>query len=185
MALRPAIQRQLFILQAGTDDLFTYLESLPEPLLNMKPHHVGWSALQAVNHIYLAERLSIQYVQYKLAKGDAFPVIRPDAWLRSMVLKWILWSPLKFKSPKPIDMRGDHFEVLSVAELRENWDALRRELTQLLETHEPSLRWRLSYKQPYAGRLTLKQMLVFFRDHLRHHDRQIRKIVRSVGNGAG
>jgi uncharacterized damage-inducible protein DinB len=96
-----------------------------------------------------------------------------------MLLKWTLLSPLKFKSPPQINMRNDQ-PVLGLAELREAWRQSRADLRELLEANEESLRHRLPYRHPYAGRMTLRQMLIFFNDHFAHHERQINRILRDL-----
>jgi uncharacterized damage-inducible protein DinB len=143
--------------------------------LNRKPGPGNWSALEALNHIYLSEKLSLEYVRYKLSRPETIPSSRPDAWLRTWMLKWILYSPLKVKSPPQINMWNAQ-PVLSLPELKEAWTDLRAGLRQVLDEHEIPLRNKLTYKQPYAGRMTLNQMLIFFDDHLVHHTRQIRRI---------
>jgi len=179
MSLRPGIQRRIESLDKKTKDLFLEMESLSPALLTRKPEPGYWSALEALNHIYLGEKLSLEYVRYKLTRPDTIPARRPDAWLRTLMLKWILYSPLKVKSPPQINMRNEQ-PLLSLFELHKAWADLRTDLSRILEEHEIPLRNSLTYKQPYAGRMTLNQMLIFFEDHLVHHTRQIRQIIRRI-----
>jgi hypothetical protein len=60
------------------------------------------------------------------------------------------------------------------------WNDLRKELIEVLSDYEEQYHNRLVYRQPYAGRMTLSQMLFFFNDHLLHHTRQVRRIVDKV-----
>lgn len=181
MPLRPKIQQRLDALEQRTSQLFNDLNDIPTEVLIRRPEPNSWSTLEALNHIYLGEKLSLQYVKFKLSKPETIPPRRPDAWLRTLVLKWILYSPIKFKSPPQINMRNDQ-PVLDLSELKAEWSALRVELRDILEQHEVHYRKRLPYKQPYAGRMTLNQMLIFFEDHLAHHSRQIRRILGAVSS---
>jgi len=179
MPLRPKIERRLDALDRKTLELFQYLNRVPPELLTQKPKPGYWNALEALNHIYLGEKASMQYVCHKLTKSETIPVKGPDAWFRSLLLKWVLYSPLKFKSPPHIDMSNNQ-TVLGLGQLKQGWKDLRQELRKLLAGHEEGLTHKLTYKHPYAGRITLLQMLIFFEDHLTHHTRQIRRILGQV-----
>jgi uncharacterized damage-inducible protein DinB len=179
MAVRPAIQRKLNLLKTDTDQLLEQLSEIPRQTLEIVPPTGGWSTLQAVNHMYLAEQLAMRYLQYKIDQGASFPLIRPDAWVRTVVLGWVLSSRMKFKSPPQINMENDQ-PVVPIAELREQWTELRQELVRLLEAHEDRLKWRLPFKHPRIGKTTIRQMLVFFQCHHEHHVRQIHRILEAV-----
>lgn len=179
MALRPIIQRRLEKLERNTDVIFAMVEGLPIDLLSMSPGEGQWNVLQVLNHLYLSERLSLQYVKHKLTKPETIPAWRPDAWLRTILLKWVLDSPLKVKSPPQINMWGDQ-PVMQLAEINTAWTELRKELVAVLSENEERYRNRLVYKQPFVGRMTLNQMLFFFNDHLLHHTRQVRRIVDKI-----
>lgn len=178
MSVRPEIQRRLESLNAHTQILFDILRK-DIVAVHVKPEDNSWSALETANHIYLAEKLSLQYVRYKLTKPDPIPPKHPGIWLRTYLLKWTLISPLKFKAPPTINMRNAQ-PVLAVEELVAQWKMLREELLELLDQHEEQFRGRLLYKHPFAGRMTLNQMLIFFQDHLVHHTRQLKRILRRV-----
>ena len=174
--MRHAVQKRLAKLNAETEGILQLLVNLPPETLHWMPSASGWSALQVVNHIYLSEKLSFDYVSRKIAEGATFPDVKAVSWFRSKGLTFTLASPLKVKSPKPVNMR-DGQAVLPVQDLRPVWQDLRFKLLDFLETHEADLRRKMPYKHPYVGPLTLCQMLTFFRDHQRHHRRQIRRIL--------
>ena len=39
---------------------------------------------------------------------------------------------------------------------------------------------KLVYKHPSVGRLTLKQMLTFFRTHINRHEKQINRLIQNA-----
>jgi uncharacterized damage-inducible protein DinB len=166
-------------LEGRTERLFAFTKGFSQESLHIRSAPGYWNALEAINHIFLAEKFSVQYVKYKLTKPETIPRERPDAWFRMLLVKWVLYSPLKFKAPAPINMQNAQ-PILGISELQEEWGALRKELIEFLEAHEEQWKGKLVYKHPYAGRLTLAQMLIFFEDHLEHHARQIRHILRAV-----
>jgi uncharacterized damage-inducible protein DinB len=181
MPLRPVIQRRLDRLETKTRSLLQLLENIPPELLTKQPAPDSWSALQALNHVYLGEKLSQQYLHYKFTKPETIPPLLPDAWVRILALKWILRSRMKYKSPIPINMWGDQ-QILGIPELRSAWKELRADLKAILEDKEEEFMYRLPYKQPFAGRMSLNQMLIFFDCHLDHHTRQIREILARVSS---
>jgi hypothetical protein len=179
MSLSSGIRKRITRLDLKTRQLFTLLYAQNPAQLVAIPRPDAWSALMAVNHIYLGEQLSLQYVQHKLRAPDSIPGKGPDAWFRTLVLKWVLMSPLKFRSPAPINMRNEQ-PLLGLQDLETAWAAQRASMTRLLEEYESRMRNRIPYKHPYAGRLTLGQMLIFFEDHQDHHHRQIKSILKEV-----
>lgn len=179
MSLRPQVQQRLHRLERRTERLFAFTKGFSQESLQKRPAPGYWNALEALNHIFLAEKFSLQYVKYKLTKPETIPAKRPDARFRVLLVKWVLYSPLKFKAPAQINMQNAQ-PVLGISELQAEWGAFRKELVEFLEAHEEQWKGKLVYKHPYAGRLTLAQMLVFFEDHLVHHTRQIKRILRSV-----
>jgi hypothetical protein len=168
--------RRLQDLDASTRRLFAFLRAVPQDLLTQAPSPQSWNILQAVNHIYLAEQLSLRYVRYKVQDPESIPPYTPMTIVRMWLVRWILLSPVKLKAPNAIDMWGDQ-PVLHPADLQDAWKQLRAELHSFIGEYELLLKKRRVYKHIYAGRITLGQMLVFFRLHLEHHHRQARQIL--------
>ncbi len=176
--MRRIVQNRLDFLEMKTHALFNFLETIPSISLIAKTDPNQWSALEAVNHIYLSELLSLQYIQYKVEQPEKIVARRPDVWVRSMLLKLALRSPLKFKAPDSINMRGNQ-PVLPVDELKDVWLRTRSDLILFLEKYEGEWKHHLLYKHPVSGRMTLLLMVEFFIDHLDHHTRQIHRIVKN------
>ena len=140
----------------------------------------AWTVAQALNHIYLSEQLSINYVRRKLEETSDFPKSGLSSWVRSMILKCALRSPLKYKSPKAVNMREGQ-PMLAVNELHPLWMQQYDALDELIEEYELKLRKYDAFKHPVVGRMNLNQMLIFFQDHQDHHRKQIGQILKKVG----
>jgi hypothetical protein len=74
----------------------------------------------------------------------------------------------------------DQQHVLPQAEAASRWSELRNELITFIESHEAAFGRHLAYRHPYAGRMTMHQMLIFLNDHMAHHLRQVDRIIKSV-----
>lgn len=177
MAIRTVIRSRLHVLAADTESIFQTLQDMPPEYHGVQPAPGSWSVLQAANHVYQAEKFSLQYLRHKLKAPEDIPGYRLSSWWRLWLMVWTLRSPLRFKAPPAVDMHSGQ-PVLPAGELHAQWQGLRSELTTLLYENEENLRRKLTYKHHIAGRLTLHQMLIFLHAHLRHHLRQIRRIRR-------
>lgn len=181
MSLRPPIRRQIDRLETGTMRLFALVQDVPEETLSRQPFEGYWSALQAVNHIYLVEKLSLQYIHKKLQAPEKLKPYTISTWPRVWMLIWALRSPLKFKAPPQARMEEGQ-ELLALNALRPAWEDLRGSLLDTLSVHETGMRTKLVFRHPFTGRLTLGQMLIFLNEHLRHHTVQVRRILKAVQN---
>ncbi|MEO6130984.1 MAG: DinB family protein [Saprospiraceae bacterium] len=143
------------------------------------PDQLTWSAGQIANHLYLSERLSLVYLKKKLSYPDTLiPYHIKSRWSLFMV-NFILWSPFKVRAPASIDMWAEK-EVLIPDELDARWNSVRTELSALIAEHENKFGNHLVFNHPFAGRMTMRQMLIFFNHHLAHHLRQINRVLKQI-----
>ncbi len=173
-----SIHHQFDLLEQKKKALFSKIASLSPAQYFQSPPSGGWSVAQAANHIYLSEQLSMAYIRKKLSYPDTIPKYSPKSWAAVVLLKFALWSPYKAKAPKAINM-WEQQAILSVEDLDHNWTTLRNELISFIEKHQSDFGRHLVYRHPYAGRLTMHQMLIFFNDHMAHHLKQIERIMRA------
>lgn len=172
--------RQLFQkLEAQKTELMTLVRQLPPELYNKQPNEFTWSVAQAVNHIYLSETLSMAYLRKKLSFPDQVPPYSPRSILAVWVLRLYLHAPLKRKSPKAINMWGQQ-TILSASDLDTAWTDLRTKMNIFFEENITPFPNHLVYRHPFVGRLTFNQTLIFFILHLKHHFKQIRRILEQV-----
>jgi uncharacterized damage-inducible protein DinB len=173
------IEHQFRNLDRKKSQLMERLFTLPEEIYYKQPSPGSWSSGQAANHIYLSEQLSLAYLKKKLSYPDTVPPFHIKSWLATWLLKITLHTPFKAKAPKAINM-WEHQAVLGPVELNEKWDLLRSDLKAFVEKNYPVFHSHLAYNHPYAGRMTLYQMLIFFNDHMAHHMRQIDRIIKGI-----
>jgi uncharacterized damage-inducible protein DinB len=171
------VERQFRNLDQKKSQLMERLLALPKETYDTQPSSGGWSAGQAANHIYLSEQLSLAYLKKKLSYPETVPPFHIKSWVATWLLKFTLRTPYKAKAPKAINM-WEQQVVLGPVELNEKWDLLRSDLKAFVEKNDQAFGSHLVYKHPYAGRMTMYQMLIFFNDHMAHHMRQIDRIIK-------
>jgi len=173
------IHREFQKLERKRELLMLTLIPLTTQQYSQQPSPDSWSAIQTANHVYLSEKLSLGYLQKKLSYPDTIPPFHPKSWGGVLLIKLVFATGFKWKAPKTIDMRQDQ-PILTPAELNAQWPLLRNQLFSFIESHQASFGSHLVYNHPYAGRMTMHQMLMFLNDHLAHHTKQINRILKKV-----
>jgi DinB superfamily len=156
------------------------LQALPEATLVKQPGPGRWAARQVIEHLILAERGSLNYLSYKLSQGEQPPPPGLRATLRSLLLNFLLWQPIKeIRAPELVSQpRNDR----PTPEVLADWADQRQQLNAFLSAAPEAWHRALSYKHPLMGRLTLVAMLTFFGAHVGRHTRQIRRTIRAVSS---
>lgn len=177
--MHPNLAKKLNELDRLLDDLHSNLKNKPDEILNRKPGPGRWSALQVMHHLLLAEKLSEGYVRKKLSFNTPVPKAGIAGAFRIFSLYFYLNVPIKFKAPKAV---GD--EALpgntTLEETMTAWRANRQSLRALLDGLPADHLGKALYKHPFAGKLSLGQMLFFFNFHFRRHLRQISRTLDEV-----
>ena len=70
-------------------------------------------------------------------------------------------------------------ENLNWTELNNRWSKVRVGMRERLTKIPEDLKNKLIYKHPSAGRLTLYQMLTFFKIHISRHEDQIARLIKA------
>ena len=170
------INREFEKLERKKQKLMQSIVSLTEDRYHTHPSPESWSVAQAANHIFLSEQLSLAYLKKKLSYPDTVPPFHIKSWGAVLLIKLVLWTRYKRKAPKAINM-WEQQTILSMAELDQQWRILRIELYAFIEKHQLSFGTHLAYNHPFAGRMTMHQMLIFLNDHLEHHLKQVDRII--------
>ncbi|MCB0641685.1 MAG: DinB family protein, partial [Phaeodactylibacter sp.] len=93
---------------------------------------------------------------------------------RTWLLVAYLSSPFKFKAPKGI-RTTDLPTYSAFTEMADKYRKNRAELRAFLAKLPDDLMDKEIYKHPFAGRLPLSEMLLFFEVHFRRHEKQARR----------
>jgi uncharacterized damage-inducible protein DinB len=143
--------------------------------LNRRPGPERWSALQVLHHVVTVEALTVSYVRKKSQAGASLPRAGLASRLRLLALRAALASPLRLKAPA---VTATVPESIELAALEQRWDAVRRELCDLLEGLPAALGDRMVFRHPVVGRMGIEDALGLLQAHLDHHARQIGVLLR-------
>jgi uncharacterized damage-inducible protein DinB len=132
----------------------------------------GWSVLQVLNHLALAEQHTLFYIHKKMQDPSKLPPAGALSFWRMAIVVVALRSPYKAKAPE----RTAHPEAdTTLAAVREHWDGVRRDWQHLVDEFPASLLDRAVFRHPRVGLVSLPHTLGFLQAHLDHHRRQIRR----------
>jgi uncharacterized damage-inducible protein DinB len=173
------IARQFQRMEVKKQKLFSQISDLSMNAYLQNPDVRSWSAAQIINHLYRSEMLSLGYLKKKMSYPETIPTYSWMSWRSYYFAHIMLLSPWKVNAPPGIDMWKID-EVLLPDTLNEEWNKLRTEMKTYLSETFPAFGNMLVYNHPFAGRMTMEQMLMFFNDHIDHHARQLRRVLRKI-----
>lgn len=172
MADLAGLRSRLERLQAERRTLLDALEGVDEGVLGRPRDDGGWSILQILGHLALAEQHTLSYIRKKVQDPSALPRAGPLSFWRMAVVVVALRSPYRAKAPE----RTAHPEAeTTLAAVRERWDGVRRDWQELLDALPPSLVDRAVFRHPRVGMVSLAHTLAFLQAHQSHHRRQIQR----------
>lgn len=173
------IDRQFEKLELRKKNLMSLINPLSNEKYTQQPSPGSWSVAQAANHIFLSEQLSTAYIRKKLTYPDTLLPFQVKSWAGVFLIKLALWSSYKRKAPVAINM-WEQQPILSREDLEYQWSKLRTEMISLIQEHQHAFGSHMVYRHPFAGRMTMHQMLIFFNDHMAHHMKQVNRIISRI-----
>lgn len=169
--MKKSPKKTLDRLNKETDKIFSALEVIESAMLQRKGS--GWSIIQVLGHLELAESASLAYMKKKLKAGSS---MRKSSWLnklRMRLVNVIQMTNLRWKAPSYVSSPPNDYNL---AEIKEKWGKTRAALEQYIRYYPDELMNRLVYKHPMAGRQALNEAIRSFLYHQRHHKYQINRI---------
>lgn len=168
--------RRIARLDAATERLLDEMSLADDSLLVRAPVEGAWTPLETLHHLVLAERGSVDYLQYKLDNDAVMPRMGVRNWVGGKLLAVALASPLKFEAPPQTDGRvAVEPTPRALQPLAEESRAVRTDLRSMLERMPAEWAVRAVYRHPTAGRMSLGDMIRMFGVHQRRHAKQIRR----------
>jgi uncharacterized damage-inducible protein DinB len=162
------------VLERLRSELLARLAAFDSAALNRKPAAGGWSTVQVLAHVILAERLSLEYLQKKIQRPESIPRSGVISALKSGALAVFLRLPFKVSAPV---RSADVPDTAELSDLEREWDEVRNGLRTFVGDLPAELAGRAIYRHPVAGRLSLEQTLRFLIEHLSRHTRQIDRLL--------
>jgi hypothetical protein len=161
-------------LEINRQALFEKIDAIDDDLVKFKPDAHSWSIVQVCHHLILSEELSLQYLNKKLQYNS--PIAQAGIWafLRSSFINYALRFPIRYRAPKRV---SEFPETLEWIDLKSRWVTVRIGMRERLEKIPEEYLDKLVYKHPSIGRLTIDQMLTFFKNHIFRHEKQIDRLI--------
>ncbi|MEK7254003.1 MAG: DinB family protein [Bacteroidota bacterium] len=164
-------------LQTSLDGLLRQLENYSEQQLKAQPVPGAWSALQVMQHLMVAEKLSVLSIQRRIDKGMNFRKTNLQSWSREVLLAFSLRIPLKFKAPTAV--ADELFSAdATFATVSAEWSAARNDLAEFLGKLPSELARKQIYRHPRGGWMSAVGMLDFFIVHFDRHCKQIERTLK-------
>jgi hypothetical protein len=142
--------------------------------LSHKPDANTWSVAQIVQHLAVAEKGAIRYLQKKLEVGG-HQKARFSSIARLKLLNTALALPIKFKAPQVVAVASENEIPYETAV--SNWNAVRTEVRKTYESLDESVITHDLFKHPFAGKLDLIQGQRFMQQHMERHLKQIWRVI--------
>ena len=162
-----------------TLDLLDRFGNYAEADLNKRPSDGGWSAMQTIHHLILAEELSFLYVKKKTIDPEAeFEGSNLKTWYKGLALKYYLLYGGRFEAPKAVSTEFLP-EYSTITSAKAKWVQVNDDWTHFIEEMPDQWANKAIYKHPRAGRLSWDGMLGFFRAHLKRHTKQMKRALLS------
>lgn len=134
----------------------------------------GWSALQVLEHIIVAEKGTLGYMKKKSSGGwDTLENTSEEHRAASLAVNNRLRSDERYAAPSVLP---EPLGIRSFEEFISEWKDLRHEMEIFVSQVDPVFYEKLVFKQPIAGMLNLKQALQFMTLHILHHIPQIQRL---------
>jgi uncharacterized damage-inducible protein DinB len=163
-------------LEINRQSLFNTLDSINHDLHDFRPDPQSWSILQVCHHLIVSEELSLKYLNKKLKYKTNIPPAGIRSSLSSFSLNLALRLPFRLSAPQRV---SEFPEDLEWKDLKNRWSKVREGIKKRLTTIPDEFKNKLVYKHPAAGRLTLYQMLTFFKIHINRHEGQILRLIQT------
>lgn len=178
--MNTACQKEWEQLERSLEELTATLGQYSHEQLNSPPKDGGWTALQCLHHLMLAEAASQDYVTKKIQAGsEQISKSGLKEWFNNKKLAFLMLLPVKIKAPSYIDPEQfpSHSELASTLQA---WKAQRANLKAYLNSLDDAAFELEVFKHPIAGKLKIASMLAFFHDHFQRHKAQALRAVGAV-----
>ncbi len=157
--------------------LFKHLHNYPDDLLNKKPAPDAWSVVQVLKHLITADGYSLDYLRKKVLSKEAVKNEGLTGLYKSLLLKVIFLTPLKFKAPKVVDPDA---EFTTLKELEEKWTEIRLGINEATKQMTDEQLSQGYWKHARAGKMNIYQMFDFLHIHFIRHKKQIERTLKAV-----
>lgn len=137
------------------------------------PEDGGWSLTQVLNHLYLTQKGTLNFVGQQLEDNARLEKITWRERINALGLTYYLRSKKKFKAPSrlPEPLNDTEFSVLKSK--YEKLQAQCEDLASKFPNHKAKSK---IFKHPRAGWLSITDVIDFMYNHWYHHQFQMQRL---------
>jgi hypothetical protein len=139
----------------------------------------GWTIPEVVDHVIRVEQ--------SVLDGARKPGVQRTRWRPKRLKRLLVWTAFRLGVRIRVPQRVRHVTPergVDLEEVSARWSGLREEWREFLSTVTPDQLGQLAIKHPIAGPFSYRDVLKFLEWHLRHHRRQIGRILRAAAAAA-
>jgi len=160
-------------LDSELDDLFNEMSTYSEEALNKQPNTDSWSAIQTMHHMILVESATLAYLKKKMSFNPTLKKAGMGSKFREIGMWLFMRTPAKVKAPK---MVSDQIPTsATLTDTQQLWLEIRKDLRAFLNELPEDVMDKEIFKHALAGKMSIKGMMIFLRDHFSRHYKQIKK----------
>jgi uncharacterized damage-inducible protein DinB len=168
----PECSRLFQDLETQRTDLLAELSEWPPSRVSFRPSPGAWSAIEVLDHIVKAEAGTIADIRTGLQNPHN---IGDEARPNIAALDRALRTDQRFQVPlQAVAIHPD--SQTTFQDVASRWEQVRAELKSLLESLEPAATRCGVFQHPFAGWMTIADVLNHFSAHLHHHGFQIARL---------
>lgn len=175
--ISPKIEKSFTQLERAKTEILETLATLNSEVLNTPTATNKWSILQILHHTALVESGTLQYIKKKCQKPDQIPRVGFLVPFKMVFLSMVLKSNIKIKAPKIL---SEPPQKLKLQDLADDWEQTRGSLYHFLEQLPEEFNDKAIFKHPMVGRIGITHMLGFLVNHFEHHEKQIKKYLKTI-----
>lgn len=164
------LHRRLAAVERRRGALMDALAREDPGLLSYRPGDGGWSVLEIVEHLILAEREVLRPLWEPSLLRDREPSFRSRAGYHVVMFVLRFGVPVKVPAASMNPSGGSGLDAL-----RARWEDNHRVLRGFLDTLGPGEGRRALFRHPVSGPLTVAQALAMLDVHFRRHRGQIHR----------
>jgi DinB family protein len=170
------MSRSLKRLDSVHQKLIEIVSPLNPELYSQRPTDDEWSVAEIVHHLFLVEDRVIKELERAIAREP-----QRVGFLRRLIPTSIVSVRLiRVKAPKAMNPLEAPAKDLAI----ENYNRARTSLKKLCATHGHDRFRKLVFKHPFLGDIDGVATISFIGYHERRHYKQIREVLKKLGNGS-
>lgn len=164
-------------LEAEKQKLLDLVGAHSQAQQQFRPSEYEWSMLDVIEHLVGAERGTNLFFR-KYPPNEATRSMKLKNHFYSMLTQLALMSPFKFPAPGKLKPPQGN---TSLEEWKTKWKGERVVLKEILANF-PDEKIKFSvFKHPGSGPMDMGNVIVFLKNHVKHHIYQINRIKKSKG----